>query len=211
MKKAVWLTILFLGFHGLASASPVDCTTVLNTNVLSIGSCSLDGLVFSQFMVNSAPTGSSIFLSSVGTGVVGNSIDLGFQIATSTPPSDTLFEYQVSTLNGGVAIMGANNSQNGTAGARIGELVCAVPFVAGICPSASVLANFANPPNTSATFAAQSQVYILKDISLPSSSSFVSSFVNSVEVPEPAISLLTVLGLFGMGRVLRKRSRREHS
>jgi len=209
VKKAACLFVAFLSFYKLASASSVDCTTVLNTNVLSLGACSLDGLVFDQFLVNSVPSGSSIFLSAVGTGVIGDSINLGFQITTPAPPSDTLFEYHVSTLSGASTIVGVDNFHNGTDGVRIGELVCSVPFVGGVCPAGSVLANFADPPNTLANFAAQSQVFILKDISLPTSNSFISSFVNSVDMPEPATSLLAALGLLSIAMGFRKRLRRN--
>jgi len=139
VKKAACLFVAFLSFYKLASASSVDCTTVLNTNVLSLGACSLDGLVFDQFLVNSVPSGSSIFLSAVGTGVIGDSINLGFQITTPAPPSDTLFEYHVSTLSGASTIVGVDNFHNGTDGVRIGELVCSVPFVGGgLPPSPSI-------------------------------------------------------------------------
>jgi hypothetical protein len=205
MKKVVCLAIALLGSCVLASASTVDCTTVLNTNVLSIGGCSLAGMLFDQFLVNSAPSGSSIFLSAVGTGVVGDSVNLGFQITTPAPPSDTLFQYRVSTLSGTPSIMEVDNFQNGAGGVRIGELVCAQAPVGGICPTGGVLANFANPPNTSATFSQQSQIFILKDISVPNGNSFISSFVNGVDaVPEPGTSLLVALGLFSMAGVFRR-------
>ena len=205
MKKVVCLTVALLGSCMLASASPVACMTVLNTNVLGIGGCSLAGMLFDQFGVNSTPSGSSIFLSAAGTGVVGDSVNLGFQITTPAPPSDTLFEYRVSTLSGTPSIMGVDNFQNGAGGVRIGELVCAEPFVGGICPTGGVLANFANPPDTLATFSPQSQIFILKDISVPNGNSFISSFVNSVDaVPEPGTSLLVAIGLFSMAGVLRR-------
>ena len=94
---------------------------------------------------------------------------------------------------------------------RIGELVCAKPFVGGICPAGSGLASFANPPDAVAQFAAQSEIFILKDISLPNSSSFISSFVNSntVSMPEPGTSLLATLGLFGIAGAFGMWSRRN--
>jgi hypothetical protein len=159
--------------------------------------------------VNSAPAGSSIFLSAVGTGVVGDSVNLGFQITTSAPPSDTLFDYRVSTLNGTPTMLGVDNLHNGTGGVRISELVCAQPLVLGICPTGSVLANFANPPNSSASFSGQSEIFILKDISVPNANSFISSFVNSVDMPEPGTSLLAALGLLSMAGAFRISSRRN--
>jgi hypothetical protein len=111
-------------------------------------------------------------------------------------------------MSGAASIDGVDNSHNGTDGVRIGELVCATAFVSGICPSGSVLANFANPPIGLATFPPQSQIFILKDISLPNSNSFISSFVNSVESPEPATSLIAAFGLFGLAGAFRVVSRR---
>jgi hypothetical protein len=86
-------------------------------------------MLFDQFAVNSTPPGSNIFLSAVGTGVVGDSVNLGFQITTPAPPNDTLFQYRVSTLSGTPTITGVDNFQNGAGGVRISELVCAEPLV----------------------------------------------------------------------------------
>lgn len=200
-----------LGFSALcavAVAAPVQCTSVLgsNTNSLSMG-CSLGGLLFDQFAVYSAPPGANIFLSAVGTGVAAGGVNLGFQITTPAPPNDTIFQYRVSTLDGGPEVRGVDNFHNGAGGTRIGEVVCDQAFVAGICAAGHILANFANPPTTSATFAAQSQIYILKDISEPNENSFISNFINSHETPEPSTALLLGLGLCGVAVCGRKRRR----
>lgn len=209
-------SIAVLGFVALCtitSAAPVDCTTMLgsNTNNLPMG-CSLGGLLFDEFMVNSAPLGSNIFLSAVGTAVVPGGVNLGFQITTPTPPADTIFQYRASTLAGGPQIDGVDNFHNGTDGTRIGEVVCDQAFVGGICAAGHILANFANPPVMSATFSAQSQIFILKDISEPMASSFVSNFVNSHETPEPSTFSVIGLGLCGfagLSRWIRRRTGRS--
>lgn len=210
MKKLLCITAALTFSCVVASAAPVDCLTVLNMDVTSLGECSLGGLLFDEFAVNSAPSGSTVFLSAVGTGVVGASVNLGFQITTPAPPVDTLFMYRVSTLSGAPAIVGVDNLHNGSGDTRIGEVVCATAFVGGVCPAGSVLANFANPPETLATFAGQSEIFILKDISVPTANSFISSFLNSHEaVPEPGTTLLFALGLFSMAGIFRRRAHRK--
>ncbi len=204
MNKVI-LVLSLLASCTLAGAAPVDCLTVLgsNTNTLVMG-CSLGGLVFDQFSLTSAPLGSTIFLSALGTGVVSGGVNLGFQITTPMPPVDTIFQYRVSTVDGSFQIDGVDNYHNGSGDTRIGEIVCDQAFVGGIC-FGNVLANFANPPVTAGRFSAQSQVFILKDISEPSANSFISNFVNSHETPEPGTAMLIGAGLFGVAALARKR------
>lgn len=189
------------------SATPT-CTSVEGDNINSISACTLGGLTFSNFADSSTPTGSTVWLSAVGTGVVSGGVDLGFQLTTAKPPVDILLFYDVA----GTGIIGVDNEQNGV-NTTIGEVVCSVAFVGGVCPKADVLASFSNPPTQSATFAAQTMVYIEKDISLPDGSSFISSFVNSQEtggvglpggVPEPSTVAMIGLGLWGIGWFGRK-------
>lgn len=190
----------------VATAAPIDCSSVLgsNTNTLTMG-CALGGLLFDDFTVNSTPPGTNIFLSAVGTGVVDGGVNLGFQITTPAPPVDTIFQYHVSTLDGGPAIDGVDNFHNGAGGTRIGEVVCDQAFVGGICATGHILANFANPPTSSGSFAAQSQIFILKDISEPNENSFLSNFVNSHETPEPSTALLLGFGLCTVSLLRRRR------
>ena len=110
---------------------------------------------------------------------------LGFQILTPTAPVDTILNYRVSTLDGSLSIVGVDNGQNGIS-TTIQEVVCDQAFSGGTCASGHVIANFSNPPtpnNTvvSLTGGGYSQVFIMKDIAEPSTTSFISSFVNSHE------------------------------
>jgi hypothetical protein len=203
--KIVLGVLSLLALCTILSAAPIDCLTLVGTNTanLSMG-CALGGLFFDQFSTNSTPLGANIFLSALGTGVAGDGVNLGFQITTPSPPVDISFQYRASTLSGDPVIDGVDNFHNGTDATRIGEVVCDQAFVGGICAGGHVLANFANPPISSGMFSAQSQIFILKDISLPTANSFLSNFVNSHETPEPSTALLLGVGLCGISILARR-------
>lgn len=217
MKITFYLTLALLALCTLGVAAPIDCTLAAptgaeGTNVTALTSgCFEGGLLFSNFSVNSAPAGTTIWVSAVGTGVTSAGANLGFQITTPAPPVDTMLQYEVSSLTGAAIITGVDNSQNGV-DTTIGETVCSTAFVNGICNTANILANFSNPPignGTVASFAPQSTIYILKDIAEPTSNSFISSFVNSQETstaPEPVSSVLLGSGLVGFALLRRKRA-----
>jgi len=196
----------------LAMATPT-CINDEGMDVTTIGSCTLGGLTFSTFTVNGVPNppGSSVFLSSIGTQAgPGGEVDLGFQIVTpwngtTITQDDTILTYSVS---GPGDIVGVNNLQSGGQGVVIQEIVCSVAFVSGNCSQSNQLTNFSNPPNNSGSFAAQSTIYILKDISQNGANASISGFLNSVEtstVPEPATLSMMGLGLLGFGLIGRRR------
>ena len=215
--KTLTLVLSLLALTTIASAAAVDCTLpapggAVGANVTSLTmGCFGGGLLFDSFTVSSTPAGSSIFISAVGTAAVVSpqGFSLGFQITTPTPPVDTILQYRVSTLSGSASIVGVDNAQNGN-NTTIGEVVCAVAFVSGICPTGQVIVNFSNPPtpnNTVVSFSPRNQIFILKDISEPTTNSFISSFVNSHEtniIPEPASALLLGLGLCAVAGISRK-------
>jgi PEP-CTERM motif len=196
----------------MAATSCTDLS-IINHDVTSFGSCSIGGLTFSNFSVNGVPNppGTTVFLSSIGTHAgPGGEVDLGFQLATpwngtTVTAADTVLQYIV---NGPANIVGVNNLQSGGLGVTIQEIVCSVAFVSGNCAAANQLANFTNPPTTTGNFAAQSTIYILKDIAQNGPNASISSFVNSVEtstVPEPATLSMMGLGLLGFGLIGRLR------
>jgi hypothetical protein len=202
-------TLLILAVS--ASAAPVDCTTVFGSNVLALNpdGCYLDGLVFDQFAVASAPPGGNVFLSSIGTQVSGTWVNLGFQLTQpSSLPGDIILEYRVTAMNGAV-INGVDNAHNGI-DVRIQEIVCSSALVAGGCPTGNVLANFANPPTPNSTlvpFADQTQVWIQKDIQFNTANAFISSFTNSHHVvPEPATFAMLGGGLVMFALYRRRRA-----
>jgi hypothetical protein len=195
-----------------ATATPTLCASDLGSSVVGLD-CTLGGLEFSNFTVNGvpAPPGTTIFLTGTSTSAV--ETDLSFQLATpwngtTVTTADTTFLYTVSNVTGLADIVGVNNLQSGGAGVVIQEIVCNEAFVSNVCPTGHTLTNFSNPPTGSGSFAAQSTIYILKDISQNGPNASISNFTNSVEtstVPEPASLSMMGLGLLGLGLIGRRK------
>lgn len=208
LRAVLGLSVGVLGLAVAASATPVSCVSLEGDNVTTISSCQLGSLTFSDFGVNSSPSGVTIALSSVGTGVSGDEVDLGFQMTEpiGVRPIDTILSYAVTGT-----LIGVDVSQNGV-DTSIQETVCSAPFSGGICPSGDVLANYSNPPTPNGTevflTSPVTTAYILKDIQEPSQDSTISSFVNSQVVPEPMTFSLIGMGLLGIGVMGRRRSRK---
>lgn len=167
-------------------------------------------LLFDTFTVT--PSTSTIFLSSSGTGATATGYNLGFQITNPLSPFEVILTYKVTAKDGTREITGVDNSQSGT-NVQINEIACAVaPGPGGFCATANQLAQFTNNggANVSATFAAQTMIWVIKDVSGSGANgtSLISSFVNSQQttnpVPEPSSALLIGLGLCGLAGLSRK-------
>lgn len=199
MKLGFTLALLFAA-GGFAAPACTD-VAIFNPVVTTIGSCELGPFTFSGVDLSSAPPGSQLFLVPFGTGYINGAWDLGFQLATvALPPVDVLFFYQVDG-----PLVGVENFHNGFLGARIQEVVCAVPFVGSVCPTDQVLANLVNPPTMTASFPLVGTAYIKKNIQLSGDEAFLSSFVNGhVSAPEPAAWMLIGIGLMVMALVRRR-------
>lgn len=207
--KVLGILVAMAGMASMASATVVSCldASVINQNVATTtqlsgnDGCSLGGLTFSNFAVNSTPSGGTVFLSAIGTGISNGLVDLGFQLVIPTPPSDTILTYKVT---GG--LLGVDIAQNGV-NTVIQEVVCDQAFVSGTCADGHVLVNYSNPPvgnNVEELFShAVGTAYILKDIGVKAGGS-ISNFTNSQVVPEPMTLSLMGVGLLGLG-LLRKK------
>jgi len=197
-----------------AAMAATACTSFEGNNVMNIGACDLGGLTFSNFIVSGSPNppGSTVFLSSNGTGVGSDgTVDLGFQITTGFVPNplqtaDTILTYTVA----GASITGVDNENGGQTGTIIEEKVCTVAFTGSLCMGGTLLADFTTSGNAanSVTFSTpQTKIYILKDIEQSNSNAFISSFVNShaVGTPEPASLSMMGIGLLGLGLIGRRK------
>src|SRR5947209_13031924 len=114
MRKILMVGLALLVSAAISSAAPVPCLTAVGSNVTTLAmGCTLGPLLFDLFSVTSAPPGTTIFLSAIGTVAANPNFSLGFQITTPAPPVDTIFTYRVSTLSGSPGISDVSNTHNG--------------------------------------------------------------------------------------------------
>lgn len=197
--KTAFLSLLL---SAAAFAAPVNCldSSVINANITGpalFAGCELGGLVFDRFTANFTPPGGGVFLSSVGTAVVSaTEIDLGFQFPAQLPPFDILISYRVTSALAN--IIGIDNAHNLTGNAQITDVACDAEFINGTCPAGHVLGKFTNPPNMNVVFAAQTSIFVQKDIGFAlrgAGGSFTRQSTDLTAVPEPATIAIGGLGL----------------
>lgn len=214
MKKLLLTLGLALSMTGVGSAAGL-CTDVANVgqNVLSVGSCSIGHLVFSNFQVtNTGFTNVNVLLGS-NSGQSGSTFDISFTVNTNPPlagasGADIILNYTVT----GAGQMGAGVRFGTGANVIIIENVCDSPFAGTTCTGTTIGSGIANvnppPGSISAQFGLTggpySVTYVQKDIAFGNGGA-ISDFVNSHEaVPEPTTSLLMGTALLGLA-LLRKR------
>ena len=210
----------------VASAAALECSTYVQpttsgpTNVMtspldtSTG-CTAGGMTFSNFNVSAIPSTMSVSLSTVTLTSTG--VNLGFQVGgfsftlPTTPDPDLLLTYEVSGSN----ITGVDNVFGGSDGTSILETVCDSAGITGNNCTDPRLGFILSGPGGSGslTFASQTSIYIIKDITVDSNFSGLvelSDFTNSTEtstVPEPMTLSMMGVGLLGLSLISRRRKK----
>jgi hypothetical protein len=220
MKKYFTNCALLIGVAalstGLASAASVCVTTTVDVTTLNAGGgCTVGGLTFNNFQVSAGTVGIT-GINNPGTGGVG--LNFNPNLTNSATLNDIHFSFSVTgPANSISSVYLYDGATFVTGSASIGEEICNSLGVnmSGLCASGpgTALANLnANGgQQASAIFAAQTTVYVWKDINIGGDahlSSFDQNFGTSA-VPEPATFSMLGLGLVGlgvMGRRLRKNS-----
>lgn len=214
MKRLLLTLGLALAMTGVMSAAPL-CSTLVGSNVTTIGSCQIGSLIFDNFVVinNGGFTSVNINIGAA-TGPSGINNDLALAVNVSPPIAgpgggDIIVQYRVTGANQTGASI-----QIGTANqVAITELICTNPLAGTTCTappatSYTMVVNQPVPPGqstSSVTFGSPLSVtYIQKDIAFGNGGS-ISDFINSHQaVPEPTTSLLMGTALLGLA-LLRKR------
>jgi hypothetical protein len=213
MKKVLLTLGLAFAMSSVGSAATL-CTSLLGTDVTTIGSCSIGNVTFSNFQIISAVNITPTVVLGAGTGSNSGGYFLGFQLShvpqQTQAGADFILGYEVWGPTSGIEMFLGNASNMG-----ITEVACTNPFAgpAGttclVPPAASYTINVSRPAPPGTTFASATfptmlpHVYIQKDLSFGANGS-ISDFINGHTIPEPTTSLLMGTALLGLA-LLRKR------
>jgi hypothetical protein len=127
-----------IGIAPIAHAIP-SCVNAGDVTALWSAGCNLGGLNFTDFAVSPVGMVAKIYLGAFSA-VVGNNVNLSFQVAHSPSPAtlaDMLFTYTVNTLSG-LPELGGVDLYNAGLNVTIKETVCATKLVGGVCPSGAL-------------------------------------------------------------------------
>jgi len=217
----------------LALASAVDCTQQSLTAYMDMsGACIIGRLAFSDFAFHPTSLGETPLTPDqimvdpldVTAGDPGLQF-VGSWAARGQAGKDTGITYEVTVLPGepliDSAILGmAFTVNHNTVLAAVQETICLTGTGLDSCPAADTVIlrldnSSGNPPaTTSATFAPQSQITVLKDIFIEGESINANGVITSVDnhypappstVPEPVTPVLGLSGFLLMWQLARRR------
>lgn len=238
MKKILAVAAGLVAMAAIGSAAPTcaslvppSSSTAVNVTSSALGmGCTADGLLFYNFFVSNASTGTGTAeIDLDGVSISGNDVILNFNpnLGSNTIGggiTDLHFTFQVMALTG--SLTGAD-ADTGGQNAGVNETICSVAtsFTTSCAPDTNVLFKALVLSNQSGTCqgsntpvspvsicnfgAGVTNAWVFKDISIGSSASsdltsFNESFYTTSSVPEPMTLSMMGVGLLGLGLISRR-------
>ncbi len=222
MKKVILVSIIVLGFSGLALSTP--CTVGMLQDYLSLtNGCTVGNLMFTDFLAPSPTSVGAVVpkASQIGVTPVTTAGDSGliFDIAMIAGPgqmADFTIDYIVKVQAGAPITDSSLSIDAGASGGglvAVNETQCVGATLPGCSGGTSIGLNAsANHLTDSATFPGASEVSASKDIIVSDGGATGQASISSEEqlfstsmVPEPASLTLFGIGLLALAFVVRRK------